>query len=210
MAASESDGAGRPSVHHRNLEAASSPLAPRRLLLPSGYDPCPLSPSPRALCSFSFLHYVNLILQLNKNLRYKGTFTDASFVLIRMSTQPTMQINTPARAGSRCDQSVVSVVSLGRECGGRRLCVWVEGERPWCCHCVLDSSYVKGLASFYCKTAASKIDPGFFQQTEGGVQTLRNGSVFVSRWGQGVGHAHLVNTNLLQAGPGGVETEHLV
>ena len=152
MAASESDGAGRPSVHHRGLEAASSPLAPRRLLLPSGYDSCPLSPSPRALCSFSFLQYVNLILQLNKNLRYKDTFTDASFVLIRLSTQPTMQISTPARAGSRCDQSVVSALSLGRECGGQRLCVWVEGERPWCCHCVLDSSYVKGLASFYCKT----------------------------------------------------------
>lgn len=112
---------------------------------------------------------------------------------------------------TRCAQSVMSAGSLGRKVWRlTAVCVWVESERDWCCHYVLDSSYVSGLASSCCKTAGSKIDPCSFQQTEGGVQTLRNGSVFVIRWDQGVGHTRLANTSLSQAGPGGVETEHLV
>ena len=206
------DGAGRPSVRCRSLEAASNPLAPGRLLFPPGHDPCPLSPSPRALCSFLFLRYVNLILQSNKNLQGTKAFLQMPH-LWSQAVHLAHDANKHPRPGQlvRCAQSVMSAGSLGRKVWRlMAVCVWVERKRAWFCHYVLDSSYVSGLASSCCKTAGSKIDPCFFQQTEGGVQTLRNGSVFVIRWDQGVGHARLANTSLLQAGPGGVETEHLV
>lgn len=159
---------------------------------PTRSRPLSFVPVPQSPLQLLFLRYVNLILQSNKNLKVQRHFYRCLICGLRLSTQSTMQISALARAGSHAVLSVMSAGSLGRKV--RRLtavCVWVERERAWSCHHVLDSSYVSGLASSCCKTAGSKIDPCFFQQTEGGVQTLRNGSVFVIRWDQGGKHEPL-------------------
>lgn len=107
------------------------------LLLPTGSSSHPVTtlsfvPIPRALCSFSFLQYVNLILQLNKNLQGTKAFLQTSFVLSLGCPQPMMRISAPPGAGSPCDQPVLSAVSLRRlREADSSVCGW--RARDGCC-----------------------------------------------------------------------------